>query len=268
MRRNAAPTLGVDLFPGADLEEVNARAGLQTRIDSKYLITPAAYATLVARLAEDDDWSVLEINGRRQFQYISTYFDTPDLLTYRQHRQGRRRRFKIRTRQYADTGDCAFEIKLEGAREATSKQRMPYDREHAVRLTGEARLFLEDVLRGAHRMSPPDRLAPTATTNYLRYTLAQRSGAARLTFDTGLVCSSPRGRIEALPLWAVESKSTGDGSGADRLLWSLGVRPLRISKYCLAIGALTPELAANPWSRAMRRWFGGGASERATPVRR
>ncbi|MDA8371224.1 MAG: polyphosphate polymerase domain-containing protein [Nocardiopsaceae bacterium] len=257
---------GLDLFPGMGLEEVNARAGLQTRIDAKYLLTPDVCAAFLAGLAELGEWSCLEIDGQRRFRYASTYFDTPDLLTYRQHRQGRRRRFKIRTRHYVDTGYCAFEVKLKGAREATDKQRIDHPRAYADRLTGQARRFLEDVLRSTYRMSAPDSLAPAATTSYVRHTLVQRTGAARVTFDTGLVCTAPSGqRVEALPLWAVETKSDGSGGAAERLLWSLGARPLRISKYCLATAVLNPGLAANPWNRALHRWFGDRAGHRDRP---
>ncbi|MBB4935334.1 hypothetical protein F4561_006228 [Lipingzhangella halophila] len=262
---NAAPARATEagLFPAIDLDEVNARAGLQTRFDAKYLVTPQTYAAFAARLAEQDDWSCLEIGGRREFRYVSTYFDTPDLRTFQHHRQGRRRRYKIRTRMYSDTGDCAFEVKLEGARNTTAKERLAYQPAHAGHLTWEALVFLEDVLRATYRVAPPTGLVPAATTSYLRHTLVQRSGAARVTLDTGLVCGASGRRVEALPMWAVETKSAAQGGAADRILWSLGARPLRMSKYCMAIAVLH-QLAANPWNRALRRWF-GEAARRAGP---
>ncbi|RNL85697.1 VTC domain-containing protein [Halostreptopolyspora alba] len=259
-----APATGIGMFPAMDLAEVNARAGLQTRVDAKYLITPRTHAAFVARMAEEDDWSCLEIGGRREFRYVSTYFDTPDLLTFHQHRQDRRRRFKVRTREYADTGECAFEVKLEGARNSTAKERLPHQRAHAGQLTGRAWEFLEDVLRAAYRMPPPSRLAPAATTTYLRHTLVQRSGAARVTLDTGLVCGVDGRWVEALPMWAVETKSAAEGGTADRVLWSLGARPLRVSKYCMATAVLH-GIPANPWNRALRLWFGTAATPRGAP---
>ncbi|MFC7744428.1 hypothetical protein ACFQXA_31035 [Nocardiopsis composta] len=52
------------------------------------------------------------------------------MLGYRQHVQGRRRRFKARTRGYLDSGTASFEVKMEGARSATVKERTahPVDR--------------------------------------------------------------------------------------------------------------------------------------------
>ncbi len=254
-------------FPAMGLAEVNERASLQTRVDAKYLVGPETYAEFMARLSRDDDWSSLEIDGLREFRYRSTYFDTPDLLTFHQHRQGRRRRFKVRTREYVDTGECSFEVKLEGARDVTAKSRLPYPRAQAGQLNRQALVFLEDALRGAYRIDPPSGLSPVATTSYLRHTLVQRSGTARVTVDTGLVCGGAQGsNVETLPMWAVETKATTEGGTADRILWSLGARPLRMSKYCMAIAVLHPGISANPWNPALRRWFGPAATATSNPA--
>ena len=36
----------------------------------------------------------------------------------------------------------------------------------------------------------------------------------------------------------------------------LGVRPASVSKYCVAVAALHPELPSNPWHQTLRRYFG------------
>lgn len=41
----------------------------------------------------------------------------------------------------------------------------------------------------------------------------------------------------------------------DRLLWRQGIRPARISKYCVGLAALDPTLPANRWNRTLRRYF-------------
>ena len=78
------------------------RSALQARIDHTYLVPLERFAELAARLP--DTYAVLEIEQLRGLAYESVYFDTPDLLTYRQHLQGRRRRYKVRTRAYLDSG--------------------------------------------------------------------------------------------------------------------------------------------------------------------
>ena len=102
--------LGLDALRGATLAEVDAAAALQHRVDRKYLLPIAVAAHLVASLA--DTHRVLDIDGRRTTDYRSTYFDTPGLLAWRAHAQGRRHRWKVRTRLYACllyTSDAADE---------------------------------------------------------------------------------------------------------------------------------------------------------------
>jgi hypothetical protein len=113
-RASAVVAGAVARLPAASLAEVIEGAELQVRIDRKYLIPVDRFAELAARLP--GSWAALEIDRRRGFAYESVYFDTPDLLTYRHHLQRRRRRFKVRTRAYLDSGSCAFEVKLKGRR--------------------------------------------------------------------------------------------------------------------------------------------------------
>lgn len=243
-------------FAPIDLASVVEAAGLLTRVDSKYLLTPAAYRRFRGRLLEDGDWSCLEIGGRRRFAYESVYFDTPDLLTYRQHRQGRRRRFKVRARTYADSGECAFEIKLKGSRQDTVKERLPYRAADAERLTAEAGAFLDRTLRAAYGMAAPVGMDSRLRTDYRRHTLVSLREATRVTVDEDLTCTAATGTAAARRLCLVEVKAARAGGRADRLLWELGARPVSVSKYCVAAAVLFPWLRANPWARALRECFG------------
>ncbi|REE96389.1 polyphosphate polymerase domain-containing protein [Thermomonospora umbrina] len=243
-------------LPPIDLLDMLARAELQVRLDRKYLVPAALCAEIVPRLK--GEYAALDIGGRRRFRYSSTYFDTPDLLTFRQHLQGRRQRFKIRTRSYLDSGECMFELKLAGTRDATDKRRMAYDITRRAMLNTDARSFLTDVLLSAYRMNAPEALGPSATTNYLRSTLVQLSGSGRVTFDAGLVCAWDGKSVYADPgLVLVESKSAHADTPMDRVLRAFRLRPLSISKYCVAIAVLHPEVRANPWHAALRTYFGG-----------
>ena len=106
------------------LDELNALAELQTRVDRKYFVPAEVFRRLIAELG--GEIQVLDMGGRRTFGYESVYFDTPELSTYRAHVQRRRQRFKARTRTYTDTGLCMFEVKVKGARGETVKQRVPH----------------------------------------------------------------------------------------------------------------------------------------------
>jgi hypothetical protein len=63
----------------------------------------------------------------------------------------------------------------------------------------------------------------------------------------------------------VETKSPGSGGAADRALRELGLRPVRISKYCVAVALLHPGIRANPWHRTLRRYFGASSDRIRVP---
>lgn len=247
-------------LPPIALEEVTAASRLMTRVDRKYLVSAPTMARLAAELG--DGFAVLRIGGRRQFRYTSTYFDTPDLLTFRQHRQDRRRRFKIRTRTYLDGGGRWLEVKLSGAGGGTDKHRIPYDASPSDALTREALDYVADTLAGNLRLTRPPSLGPVLSTDYSRVTLVDRSGSARLTCDTGLVCGDGHRTLAARrDRVLLESKSANGNAVADRILRELGVRPVSVSKYCLGVAALH-GVTANRWQPVLRRYFPASSSAR------
>ena len=236
------------------LDELMGLAELQTRVDRKYFVPAELFRRLIAELG--DELQVLEIDGRRTFGYESVYFDTPRLTSYRAHLQRRRQRFKARTRTYTDSGLCMFEVKLTGARGETVKQRVPYPVEHRAELTEEALAHLGETLCQAYHQDLPPGLRPTLTTTYRRTTFVTRAGESRLTCDVGLVCHDGRFEVHDTGTHVlVESKSSGHGSAPERILRELGVRPAPVSKYCVGVAALHPELPSNPWHQTLRRYF-------------
>ena len=237
------------------LDELNALAELQTRVDRKYFVPAEVFRRLIAELGAEIQ--VLDMGGRRTFGYESVYFDTPELSTYRAHVQRRRQRFKARTRTYTDTGLCMFEVKVKGARGETVKQRVPHPQQFRAELTDEALAHLATTLREAYHQDAPVGMRPTLVTTYQRTTFVTRSGDARLTCDTGLVCLDLENEVRDTGTHVlVESKSAGQGgSVADRFLRDLGVRPVSVSKYAVAVAALHPELPSNPWHQTLRRYF-------------
>jgi VTC domain len=237
------------------LAELNALAELQTRVDRKYFVPAEVFQRMIGELTRE--LRVLDIDGRRTFGYESVYFDTPDLSTYRAHVQRRRLRFKARTRTYTDSGLCMFEVKLTGARGETVKERVPHPQVYRAELTEEALAHLRTTLCNAYHQDLPSGMQPTLVTTYRRTTFVSRSGEARLTCDSGLRCLDLHHEVRDTGTHVlVESKSGGQGgSAADRILRELGVRPASVSKYCVAVAALHPELPSNPWHQTLRRYF-------------
>lgn len=249
-----------DHLPAISLEAVLAEAELQIRIDRKYVLSLADFQRLSTDLGSSL-WA-LEIDGRRWFGYRSVYFDTPRLRSFHQHLQGRRRRFKVRTRTYLDSGDCLLEVKSKGARSQTVKARLPYEAADADRLTETGRGFVAEQLGG--EAADVDDLRPVLETRYRRATLVHPATHSRITCDVDLVCASGhRGAGGLRGEVLVETKSAGPAGGVDRWLRRHGVRPLSISKYCVGVALLYPHVRANPWHRTLRRHFEWAADPRA-----
>ncbi len=240
------------------LAEINERAALVTRTCRKYLVPAALMEPLFA--GAEGRFGVLTIDGRWNFQYSSTYLDTPCLRTFQDHRQGRRMRFKARTRTYVDTGGTRmFEIKLKGARGVTDKTRMEYGGP-PDRLTPQTRRFLDDTLC-AYGVEPPDALKASAVTDYRRTTVVSLSGPERVTVDTDLVGYRRGWSVRMRPdVVLLEVKTRGGLTATERRLHEFGVREARFTKYGATITALEPRVRGNRWHRAM-----GACLERPTP---
>ncbi|ANC32380.1 polyphosphate polymerase domain-containing protein [Isoptericola dokdonensis] len=252
----AADVVARGLAPHAavSLAELDATAALQTRVDRKYVLTADEVADLLAALSPTT--RVLEIDDRRTFTYASTYYDTPDLVTFHQAAHRRRRRYKVRTRTYVDTGGTFLEVKTRAARGVTVKERVPAE-DAGPRLTPDAAGFVDDRLAAARVTAPPSSdLRPVLSSHYRRTTVLAPD--ARVTLDTDLtwrLAPGPDGDArwaDVGGLVVVETKAGTAPSSVDRLLWRAGHRPDRISKYATGLAVLRPDLPDHPWRRLRR----------------
>lgn len=239
-------------LPPISLEDVLATAELQTRVDRKYVVPLHLFAAALGRL--EGELSALRIGDLQLFRYESVYFDTPGLATYRQHAHGRRRRVKIRTRAYLDSGACVLELKHVGGRGETVKERYPYRLAARHRLDETASGLVRDHLGD---IGAADPLRAVLTTAYDRATLVDRVRGSRMTCDVNLRFDGDARRFGPLDDFVlVESKTVGADSPVDRVLRGLGARPVSLSKYCVGMAVLDPGLPANRWNRELRRHFG------------
>jgi hypothetical protein len=244
-----------DGFSPVSLSELDNRAALQRRTDRKYFVSGVTLEALLAALTESH--AVLEIDGTRIFGYRNVYFDSPSLLTYREHVQRRRRRFKVRSRHYVDSDQHWFEVKLKGRRSQTVKERVSSSSDlHGV-LAPTTLDFLRETLSNHYGKELTADLAPTLHMRYSRVTLACLNAPERLTIDVDLRFAGANGLVSAMaPEWAIlESKSAHGRAEADHLLRTLGVRPVDCSKYCLGITLTRPEVRGNRFLWHARRHF-------------
>jgi hypothetical protein len=249
-----AAGLRLEELRGATLAEVDAVAALQHRVDRKYLVPLDRARHLIARLA--DSHHVLDLGGRRTTSYLSTYFDTLEFGAWRAHVQGRRRRWKVRTRLYAEDGLCRVEVKTKDGRGATVKHALKVPTAAYGELNAQAAEFVDGVLNGAGIPVSAGELSTAVEVRYVRAALADLEHGSRVTLDGTLSCRR-NGRTAALDPGHVliETKGGAQPAPADRLLLGMGARPISLSKYIVGQSLLTPGLLDNDVRRLARGHF-------------
>ena len=225
-------------FSPVDLEEVDRRAALQRRVDQKYLVTPDTLRSLLRSMRSDHD--ILEIDGRRAFDYESTYFDTPSLECFREHIENRRPRYKARTRCYVDTGSCFFEVKVKRVDGETVKRHLEQDPADRGEIPPAGQRLLSETLAECEVPTAGERLEPTLVTRFRRVTLAGAEQPQRITVDFDIELDARgAGSVGIGDRHAVIETKTPEGDGpCDRRLAELGAEPISLSKYRLGIGML------------------------------
>lgn len=261
------PRLPLHDLAAVDLPTVLRVAPLARRVDRKYLVPAEDAARLVRNLAGSHH--ALEIDGRRTTTYHSTYFDTDDLRLCRDHLQGRRLRWKTRSRLYVEDGLCRFEVKVKGARDETVKHSVDLDTAAYGRLGPEERAFVARAL-GAQLPSLA-QLRPVLEVRYSRATLVDLGDGSRLTIDHGVAgrptpsagsCRSVLrpGAVTVDDDRVIVETKTGARVGAgDRLLLEMGHRPLALSKYATSAALLADDVPDN----RVRRLVGRGVTVHA-----
>jgi len=237
-----------DLSP-IGLDDLNAQAALQDRMEAKYLVSAPELVEFLERLRATH--RALEIDGRRVFAYRTTYYDTDDLLTFREHVQRRRRRFKCRKRLYVDSDRSMFEVKLKGARGRTLKHARACD--PADHLAEDDLLFLRERLLDAYGRELGQPLRPSLVVACRRVTLAARECTERVTCDVDLRLGDGR-LVDGMAV--LETKSMNGYGAADGVLREMGVRPVeRFSKYLLGIAINRADVRDNDMKPLLRCHF-------------
>ena len=232
------------------LEEMDG-IKLMNRMDSKYLTTEDTLLLVLADAAAAG-YRVLSIDGVRQSGYNSVYYDTPALRMYYDHRNKRLVRQKVRTRTYLQSGQAFLEIKRKNNKGRTSKKRT------AIPLS-ELMDFSADEAACAylarHSWFTEKDIIPSLTTKFMRITLVNQALTERLTIDTSLEFENFRTGLSANLQDAVIIELKQDGRAASQMkgiLLERRVKPVRVSKYCVAVTLTDPEARGGRFNLKVR----------------
>lgn len=238
--QNLEDTIGK--FSTISLEEMD-NVKLMSRMDTKYVF----HAERIPGLLEmaSDHYRVLSIDDHRIFTYNSLYFDTVGLRSYLDHHNGVRPRYKVRFREYQETGGIYLEVKRKIANDRTRKCR--------TRVESIEKDLSEKSVEFISKHSPFDasQLIPSLWTIFRRITLVGKSAPERITIDTDLSFHHKE-KESALPflcICEVKREQTGGKTDFMRILKENRIYPGSSSKYCLGTILLKKEIKQNQFKR-------------------
>ena len=243
-------------FDPVELRRLETTA-MADRIDTKFLLTPDQLLSCLELLR--DSHRVLEIKSVRLHRYRTLYFDTSGFDFYLRHHNGGRNSYKVRSRQYLDSGLSFLEIKKKISSNRSVKTRTETPA-FVTRMTLDTDRFIE-----ANSPVEARRLEPTLCNSFDRITLLSKTGPERLTLDVHLVYRNEAGRV-TLPGMAIAELKQEDMDRASivfRHMSSLRVRPTGFSKYCIGVPMLNPHVRHNrirPKLRMIRKLSQGGSN--------
>ena len=186
-------------------------------------------------------YRVLDIKNVRNSAYETLYYDTPKFDLYMSHHNDRTNRYKIRYRKYVGSNLHFFEIKFKNNKGRTIKSRIQRPGiEHVIE--ENARDLLEDVTSFT-----ADMLQPVFWVNYSRITLVSKDFGERLTLDTNLTLKNEQGEMvfDNLIIAELKQDKASMKSPFGRIMTQERIRENSISKYCLGVIQLIPDIKKN-----------------------
>ena len=238
-------------FTPVTLEEMDG-VKLLNRIDTKYL-TNEATLRKVLEDASAAGYRALMADGAKLTPYNTVYYDTPALKMFLDHHNRRLVRQKVRTRVYVNSALSFLEIKRKDNHGRTKKKRIGIPESELMDFSGNtsACAYLQK-----HSAYSVETVSPVLSTAFRRITLVNPAATERLTIDTGLHFENFRTGRKASLEDAVIIELKQDAHASSRMkgiLLENRVKPMRISKYCIALTLTDPSAKSNRFKVKVRR---------------
>lgn len=225
-------------LPALSLTELDA-VSLLNRTDTKFTLPISELDRLTACLSEN--YYVLEIDGKRVFEYENNYFDTPDLKFYKDHHNGYVNRVKVRCRKYVASGLIYFEIKKKEKISRTSKFRERIN-EMLTDLASDKKEKLASYTR-----NDISKIQLILQNNFNRITLVNMKKTERVTIDFNLLFRSgtKEMRLNTIAIIEIKQSKATEISPLALFLKSKAIRKQSFSKYIFGVLSLHPKTKKN-----------------------
>jgi hypothetical protein len=231
-------------FAPISLEQMSG-VKLMNRTDTKFVTNRTKLYQLL-KLAQQD-YYIQEIDGERNLEYDTTYFDTRAFDMYNQHQWGHTNRQKIRFRTYCISGLQFMEVKTKNNHGRTKKKRIEVTDMDV--LEKQKHEFLSKHLR-----YEADTLQPALNNHFSRITLVNKGKTERLTIDSALSFHNLQSdkHMDMGALVIIELKRDGlVSSPVLDMLRQLRIHPHGFSKYCMGSALTNPQLPTNRFKRKL-----------------
>lgn len=234
----------INTFKPITLEGMDA-VKLMTRKDTKYVCNIDDLPGILQEASAN--YQVLEINNKRLMGYESLYFETRDHEMYLKHHNRKRNRYKVRIRQYLNSGEFFLEIKFKKNTGETIKKRIPVEKDQDLHHP-DLNKFLQD-----NSPYTPDDLVPQLFSRFYRMTLVSIPMVERITIDIlpGWWFNNNQKELPYLVIMEVKGEKFTNTEGFGLILREARIQRKRISKYCTGINLLYPEIKYNRFKLKM-----------------
>ncbi|MGZ3863162.1 MAG: polyphosphate polymerase domain-containing protein [Bacteroidia bacterium] len=220
-------------FAPISLKEMDS-VKLMNRTDTKFTFNRTQFDEVLQEII--NDYSVLEIDGKRISRYKTLYYDTEAYDLYTKHHNGELNRYKIRHRSYLESDIGFLEVKFKSNKGRTVKDRIKKN-DIPFAWENDTESFLQSLLP-----FDPQDLKPVIWVNYSRLTLVNKYSAERLTIDLNLefVQGEAKKSLPNLVIAEVKQEKRKP-SPFLKVMKKLHIREGSISKYCMGIALTTDD---------------------------
>ncbi len=235
-------------FSPISLKEMD-KVAFYHRVDTKFVLHENQLDSLLRDI--DNDYFILEMDNKRCFSYSTIYYDTLETKMYLDHIRGKRNRYKLRHRQYNDSGLSFIEVKFKNNKGKTFKWR----NEESFPESGASNLSNPVISKRLPYNAAS--LNQVLNTKFRRITLVDKHFTQRITIDFGiefkeLINDQKPKTLSNIIIIEIKSDKINSKNGIQKTLKRHKIYAGGFSKYCMGIaltntctkksGALKPKI--------------------------
>lgn len=240
-----ALSLALDDFDVISLEDI-IKGGQMVRIDRKYVFHIDQVTEVLKGM--ESEYSIVKVAGNKISTYKSHYFDTIDFLFFNQHQRGLVPRDKLRFRTYPSTETTFFEIKHKSNKNITQKDRILRKDDSLV-----LDKTIQQFIRNGISKIDPKTLQLSARIDYHRIQFISKDQRERFSIDININSSLDGHHVDFGPIAILEIKQYKRFPSP----MVVEMRKLRhfevsLSKYCVSLTLLKPDLKSNRFNEIVR----------------